>query len=270
MPLPPDVNRMAWRAGRVARALSLVNAFAPGGQEKGFARIGRQDVVNGLTDRIADPWKQAQGSASLCGPAAFLYCVLFERPELYTQYVIDLYTTGEARLGNLHVRPSAACRAYNPPPKKIHPVDWIALASLRDSDNSVLDYSSVDDTGAGITMPHSVAKWFSKLGWSAVRNNTNVFFLKGRDEINDCMRNFDQFGRICLFVNMQMFDASKFSHRSITPNHWVVLTKQMTVQNDTISFGVYSWGQIFDVPQNGAYPLHGFYRNFYGYVSTTP
>jgi hypothetical protein len=67
-----------------------------------------------------------------------------------------------------------------------------------------------------------------------------------------------------------MFDSSKFSHRSITPNHWVVLTKQMTVQNDTISFGVYSWGQIFDVPQNGAYPLHGFYRNFYGYVSTTP
>jgi hypothetical protein len=270
MPLPPDVNRVAWRIKRVAQANSLVKAFTPGGQEQGFPNIGRQDVVNGLNVRISQPWLQSQGTASLCGPAAFLYCVLFERPELYTQYVIDLYVNGEAWLGQLHVKPSDACRGYKAPPNTIDPVDWIALASLRDSDNSILHYSSAEDATAGITMPHSVEKWFNKLGWSSVRNDTNVLFLKGRDEVDDCIRNFDHFGRVCLFVNMKMFDPAKLTHQSLTPNHWVVLAKPMTVVNDTISFGVYSWGQIFDVPQNGAFPLRSFYRNFYGYVSTTP
>ena len=255
---------------RIAYALKLVDAFAPGGHEKGFARIARSDVVDGLKVRIADPSKQNQSAASLCGPAAFLYCVLEEHPEIYAQYVIDLYKTGEGRLGKLHVKPSSGCRAYQPPAAKIHPVDWIAMASLRDSENTLLDYSSADDTAAGITMPHSLAAWFEKLGWRGVRNNTNSFFVKGRDEVNACSRDFDSDRRVCLFINMQMLDPLKFAHRSVTPNHWVVLTKRMTVQRDMINFGVYTWGGKLDIPRTGAYPLGGFYRNFYGYVSSTP
>lgn len=70
---------------RIDYALSLVDAFAPGRHEKGFARIARQDVVDGLRERINEPWRQNQQAASLCGPAAFLYCVLEEHPEVYAQ-----------------------------------------------------------------------------------------------------------------------------------------------------------------------------------------
>ncbi|HYJ90808.1 MAG TPA: hypothetical protein VEV84_05850 [Pyrinomonadaceae bacterium] len=254
---------------RINYALSLVDAFEPGGHEKGFARIARQDVVDGLRVRIVDPSKVHQSAASLCGPAAFFYCLLEEMPHLYTQYVIDLYRTGEARLGGLHIKPSSGCRAYQPPPSKIHPVDWIALASLRDSENMLFDYSSADDTAAGITMPHSLADWFRKLSWKGVRNNTNVFFTKGRSEVNDCTRDFIH-SRICLFINMQMLNPVKFADHSVSPNHWVVLTKNMTVQNGGVKFGVYTWGSLRDIPVTGTYPLGGFYRNFYGYVSAVP
>ena len=228
------------------------------------SRARTSSTASGI--RIADPSKQAQSASSLCGPAAFLYCVLEEHPEIYTQYVIDLYKTGEGRLGKLHVRPSAGCRAYLPPANNIHPVDWIALASLRDSENTLLDYSSANDTAAGITMPHSLAAWFNKLGWRGVRNNTNTFFVKGRDEVDDCVRDFDHDRRVCLFINMQMLYPDKFAHRSVIPNHWVVLTKRMIVQNNAIKFGVYTWGGLPDIPATGSYPLGGFYRNFYGYV----
>jgi hypothetical protein len=144
------------------------------------------------------------------------------------------------------------------------------LASLRDSENTLLDYSSADDTAAGITMPHSLAAWFEKLGWRGVRNNTNAFFVKGRDEVNECARDFDVDRRVCLFINMQMLDPVKFAHRSVTPNHWVVLTKRMLVQKDLVNFGVYTWGGLRDIPRTGGYPLGGFYRNFYGCVSSTP
>jgi hypothetical protein len=260
---------MPAEAFRINYALSLVDAFEPGGHEKGFARIARQDVVDGLRIRINDPSKVHQSAASLCGPAAFFYCVLEEMPHLYTQYVIDLYRTGEARIGDLHVKPSAGCRAYPSPPDKIHPVDWIALASLRDSENSLLDYSSANDTAAGITMPHTLAGWFKKLKWRAVNNDTNVYFLKGRSEVDDCVRNFPH-ARICLFINMHMLNPLKFAHRSFFANHWVVMTKNMIVQNNTVKFGVYTWGSLLDIPRTGSYPLDGFYRNFYGYVSTTP
>ena len=196
---------------RISYALSLVDAFAPGGHEKGFARIERKDVVDGLRERIVDPSKQNQFKASLCGPAAFLYCVLEEHPEVYTQYVIDLYKTGEGRLGKLTIKPSSGCRAYPAPKDKIHPVDWIALASLRDFENTLFDYSSADDTAAGITMPHTLAAWFSKLGWRGVRNITNVYFVKGRSDVNDCARDFDANRRVCLFINMQMLDPTKFA-----------------------------------------------------------
>lgn len=254
---------------RIKYALSLVDAFEPGGHEKGFARIARQDVVDGLRMRITDPTSQDQSAASLCGPAAFFYCVLDEMPHLYTQYVIDLYKTGEARIGSLHIKPSSGCRAYQPPPSKIHPVDWIALASLRDSENTLLDYSSADDTAAGITMPHSLADWFRKIGWKGVHNITNVFFTKGRSEVNECMRYFDT-AHICLFINMQMLNPLKFADHSVSPNHWVVLTRNMNVQNGGIKFGVYSWGKQLQIPNTGSYPLDGFYRNFYGYVSSVP
>jgi hypothetical protein len=255
---------------RIDYALSLVTAFAPGGHGRGFARINRADVVDGLRVRIQQPFKVDQSAASLCGPAAFFYCLLEEHPELYAQYVIDLYNAGEAYINGLHVKPSAGCRGYAPPPAKIHPVDWIALASLRDSENTLLDYSSADDTAAGITMPHSLANWFNKIGWRGVRNNTNVFFTKGRDEINECARDFNAGRRVCLFINMQMLDAFKFAHHSVTPDHWVVLTKRPTIQNDLLSFGVYTWGDLRDIPRTGGYPLDGFYRNLYGYVSSTP
>ena len=46
---------------------------------------------------------------------------------------MDLYDKGQAQFGTLKVKPGDACRNYDP--KKIAPVDWVALASLRDSDN---------------------------------------------------------------------------------------------------------------------------------------
>ena len=103
-----------------------------------------------------------------------------------------------------------------------------------------------------------------------MRNKTNVFFVKGRDDVDDCGREFTSGRRVCLFINMQMLDATKFADHSVTPNHWVVLTKPMTVHNGSVKFGVYTWGSLRDIPFTGSYPIGGFYRNFYGFVSSTP
>ena len=130
---------------RKTYALSLIQKFPDLPKGRPFPRISEADIITGLHDRIVNPVKLSQGFSGLCVTAAFFYCVLNYKPELYAQYVIDLFTTGKARLGAMAVEPSAGCRIDQPPPDKIAAVDWVALASLRDFDNLVLDLSSVDE-----------------------------------------------------------------------------------------------------------------------------
>jgi hypothetical protein len=255
---------------RKTYALSLIQNFPPLPKGRPFPRIAESDIVAGLADRIQDPTKQNQGAAGLCGPAAFFYCVLNYKPELYVQYVIDLFTTGKARIGSLEVKPGAACRVYQPPVAKISAVDWVALASLRDSDNLVMDLSSVDDALSCGSMPADVADWFRKIGYRDVRNDTNLYFCKGRKEIEALDREMRVNRDVCLFINDNMLDDHTCRLKSTFVNHWVVVDEPPEIKGGRISLSVYTWGGIQRIPTVGTLSLEEFSRNFYGYVSGMP
>jgi len=254
---------------RKSYALSLIDKFPPLPKGRPFPRIDQADVVAGLRERVNDPHKQNQGAASLCGPAAFFYCVLNYKPELYVQYVIDLFTTGKARIGSLKVEPSLPCRVYQPPTDKIAPVDWIALASLRDSENTIMDYSSADDTTAGITRPGTLAGWLRDIAYQGVRDDTNYYFCKGRKEVEAFDRDMRIDRDVCLLVNDNMLYPSKQKLKSMFCNHWIVVD-EVNLNRDQISVSVYSWGNPYRIPAVGTLSIHDFSLNFYGYVSGKP
>jgi hypothetical protein len=129
---------------------------------------------NALNVRIKDPWKIAQEQTSLCGPAAFMYCVAKHRPHAYRDYVMDLALHGRARLGNLEVVPSDACRNSTPDGTGIDPVDWVALGSLRDSTNGVFSMTPKAQTAA-ITTPANLEAWFDACGlFNGTGNHTRL------------------------------------------------------------------------------------------------
>jgi len=248
-------------------ALTRIAEFAAGSEAGVFPSIARADIVTGLRERVADPLKQDTSSVNLCGPAALFYCLLQDNPDLYVKYVIDLYTTGEASLGKLKVKPGKDCRNCRPDKSKVAPVDWVALASLRDSENTILDFDSVDTGAGGITMPHSLVSWFTACGYSQVRSDTNVFVTKGRSDIDTASQLQLQSRRVCLFINANMLYADKNTNRSFSPNHWVVLTSPAGVVDGAVSVKVYSWGKIYNVPPTGSLAAGSFSRNFYGFVA---
>ena len=182
----------------------------------------REEFVKGMEARRNDPTRIAQSGSSLCGPAAFLYCVAREKPDDFANYVLDLALEGTARLGGLTVAPGEKCRdtvSLTVGERSIAPVDWVTLASLRDSANSVAAMESVDSDAAGITLPKDLAGWFEKTGWFVVRNRANkaapndpLHHLLG---INSLPRSY-----ICLFINANIM---KNSWMASIPNHWVVL-----------------------------------------------
>ena len=115
-----------------------------------------------------------QGSTSLCGPAVFLYNVLKREPEDFAKYVIELYETGRGRIGSLEVKPGIDCRNYRPLGSQVAAVDWVALASLRDGANAVLDDDSAAVQVGGITLFGTLAGWFGAAKFGQVEQDEPV------------------------------------------------------------------------------------------------
>jgi len=245
-------------------AESLISSFQSGTGGGHYPRISRAELALGLNQRIADPDTMFQGTSSLCGPTSLFHCLIRDDPEAYVKYVIDLYTNGWARVGRLEVRPGADCR--NASPTGVPPVDWVALASLRDSDNTLFDYQSAKNEVAGITMPHSLTDWFRAVGYSQVLNNTNVFITKGEEEILAMARLLSQGYKVCMFVNANIVQNSTAGGGFFTiPNHWVELIRLQGIHNDRVTGAIlWTWQRRYSLPS----PTVGqFSGNFFGYVA---
>ena len=234
-----------------------------------FPNINRPEVVDGLKERLAPDGAVniSQQGSSLCGPASVMFCVARRDPEMYARYVMDLYDKGEAKFGSLTVTPGEICKNYDP--KKIAPVDWIALASLRDSENRYMNYATVENEAAGITMPKAVVKWFRAAGYSQLYESTQWFgsMVQNDHEIARAGTARLKGCDVCLFVNMKMLTS--MGSLTATPDHWIVLLKpvRLDTKKREIALEVYSWGDIIKLPLQGNAKLDDFLTNYYGYVS---
>ncbi|MGL5735025.1 MAG: hypothetical protein ACRCYS_09185, partial [Beijerinckiaceae bacterium] len=160
-------------------------------------------------------------------------------------------------------------RNFTPPSSMAH-VDWLTMASLRDSENVFFDYDESSDALAGITMPGELAKWFRRAGYQSVKEETNLVMNKSAKAIDAANKLYAQGYRVCLFINAQMLSAGAQDKFSFVPNHWVVLTSPITMSGGKIQMTVFSWGDgEHAIPNDPAKPLavDDFIDNFYGYVA---
>lgn len=268
-----------------ATALALVNAFAEGTGASAFPRLGkpRSEVAASLRSRVLAPEKIRQGTSSLCGPAAFLYVLASKEPAAYAAYVIDLYEKGTAAIGKLKVAPGADTR--NSSGAGVDAVDWVALSSLRDSENLLLDYQSPDNQLAGITAPGTLASWFRRCGhFAEIKNDTNLVLDKGLSTLLKAHQQHAAGGRACLLVGATVLDDLP-SGGGLIPDHWVVLASNVSIDgkpagpllargaaidgekalsSKNLSFDVFSWGSILSVNMK----VSLFLDYFYGFIGT--
>jgi len=262
----------------VDQALRMIDNFERdmfdrSGDKRAFKNLQpRLSIARALRERVNDPTKIDQNQGSLCGPAAFFYCVLNTRPHLYVACVIDLYLDGVGRINDLVIRPGQGCRGYASDSSQIADVDWIALASLRDSTNSDVAYSTPEKEYAGITMPHDMVSWFRKAGFLSVRDNTNLVRGKDFDTLLEANTQLLAARFVCLLVKANIVSFRTYSDRPVFPNHWIVLEAPLNrAEPDNVSFSVYSGGEITDAPPRGkTLSQSDVSKYFYGYVSAGP
>jgi hypothetical protein len=249
-----------------------------------FPHIRRDEFYASARARMEDPGKIRQRKSSLCGPAALMFLVARNWPALYYQFVVDLYELGKARLNRLRVAPGEACRHFDPH-GKIDPADWVALAGLRDSENSVFDYSDTSDRAAGATIPSTLVDWLERAGFKGLYNETNIYLTKGEKNLRDAAQRWRDGAQVCLFINSAVLkeapsDRDPISQAFTGPNHWVVLTSDIAIDGDgNLSFTVFTWGNAARPvagSQNGPtkpgakLTLNQWLQNYYGYVACKP
>lgn len=156
------------------------------GTTQAFPNIQRAEMVDGLKERLAKPSAISQRNTSLCGPASLMYNLARSKDAAYSQYVVDLYQTGTAKIGKLTIKPGNGCRNYGASAANgIHPVDWVSLAGLRDSENDAIDYDSPSAKTGGITMPGDLLDWFKDAGFSKDKNETNLVWTKAIGDLTE-------------------------------------------------------------------------------------
>ena len=189
--------------------------------------------------------------------------------------MISLYETGVGQIREIRVVPGSDLKAYDPG-RNVEASDWIALASLRDSENYFFDYQDASDAFAGITLPEELEDWFRKAGYAEVVNEARVMIDQEEENIRRADAYFQRGFRVCLFIHSNMLAKSTESTGSATADHWVVLTSPVThglvpivaEMAKTISFEIYTWGKgRWPVPEVGVLLLDDFLDNYYGFVA---
>ncbi len=139
--------------------------------------IGRDAFAAQLSARLTGPAEPAQVSTSYCGPAAFLYCLLEDRPDLYAAYAIGLWRYAAYRVGSMEVDndPTTVAsmgtiqraHAAAPQNESISELDWMTMASLSVSTRPSLVLgggATPNDMAKAISYPWVVKNWFAAVG----------------------------------------------------------------------------------------------------------
>ncbi len=229
-----------------------------------------------------------QGLTGFCGPAAFMYALLMDRPDLYKQYIIDLWLFGKADLGNLKIKASKMVKKptdlthQDSGKTRIPAIDWISMASLRDSSNLFFSSASASCMQIGdITGPNSLDNWFQGVGSKRIYMNISPFFgpskfIPGVITMKDVLK-FNQYiekghHAVLLIGSALLAPEGNQSFFTKFKNHWIVAVEPFKIAEteliideeiilDTnVSVKIFTWGEV----KKYQFPLRKLLRYWYG------
>ncbi|MBE8610768.1 MULTISPECIES: hypothetical protein [Psychrobacter] len=228
-----------------------------------------------LVDRLALKTYPDQGTSSLCGPATLFYCLLIDHPKLYKQAVAELWKDGKTSINQLNIKPFDARKAeelFQPDDitLRVSAIDWMTLAGLRDSWNSILCYDSPLKQVAGITTPGEIKDWFRLAGYR-VKDAYYAPSVKNFIEINNYVK--DSKYHVISLVDSRIISTQNKAF-FVYPNHWIVWKDALRTSNkpitdnltysDNVSFKLFSWGD-----PNMSTHADLSYVKFSAYITTT-
>lgn len=212
----------------------------------------------------------------LCGPAAFYYCLMMDRYDVYEQLVWDLWNHGKGMLGSFLLQPSANTMKVRDlfagmSHPRVSAIDWITMASLRDSSNNLLKYESVGDKVSAITLWGDIEKWMLNAGAHKIFSNISMYHSNLSDicKLNSLVSNDVHI--------LSLISAGMLLQGADVPfkDHWIVwdgelkLVDGQRITNETnleelVSLRLFSWGEVKDNSLRTSLTLGEFLSHTFG------
>jgi len=212
----------------------------------------------------------------LCGPATFYYCLMMDRYDVYEQLVWDLWRHGKGVLGTFLLQPSASTMKVRDlfagmSHPRVSAIDWITMASLRDSSNNLLKYESVGDKVSAITLWGDIEKWMLNAGAHKIFSNISMYHSNLSDicKLNSLMSNDVHI--------ISLISAGMLQQGADVPfkDHWIVwggelkLVNGQRITNETnleehVSLRLFSWGEVKDNSLRTSLTLGEFLSHTFG------
>jgi hypothetical protein len=257
-----------------------------------WLNVCRNKVADGLDERILEPNKIDQRNTNVCGIAAFVRDWAEDDPIGYAWLGISLYEAGWGRIGKGSmlgkvVKPSSQLK-NSPIPyqenyytnghaREMNHADWIILASVRESFNSVMAYTANDplEMLSGMTLPSEVVKAFKAAGYTNVVDKTSWALGEGFDNVQEASDRFKNKEKVVLLINMRMLKDDTIDTQAAvgTSNHWVGLQSPIELKlvgkdYRVSGFDVFTWGEKRRVPQAMSdFAFTAFLKNYYGFIA---
>lgn len=144
----------------------------------------------------------------------------------------------------------------------------MTLAGLRDSENAVLSFDTLDSPVAGITMWPTLTTWFEKAGYERVFSNVGIT-QAGIQGIRDLKEYINKGYKVVTLINDSLLRDSMFEHTTY-PTHWIVWNGPVTQGNDGfVGLNLFSWGDVSQRIKSRK-DLSFFIRRFFGGVVFKP
>src|SRR5262249_3813516 len=148
--------------------------------------LSRAEVAAGAIARIDDPNRIHQRETNLCGLACLVRSLVTDAPTQYALTIVDLFEKGSTVILGHHarfkIRPRNALKQYAlPATAGINQADWIIMASIRDSENWFIGYTSIGGDVSALTTPKELTEMFEKAGYMEIDASANPLRTKDID-----------------------------------------------------------------------------------------
>lgn len=252
-------------------ALNKLNTFAADSKSgQAFKNISKTAFVTALRSRINNPGGVDQKSLNACGPAAAAYLIAQDNIVQFTNFAIDLYSTGEANLGSMNVNPWDGLLSRAPGDADwgnggINNVaDYVIMASMRSDKNYFFDqFEDPGDQFSGITMPGTIKEWLAASGtYTDVKDDTSLTGESFNHFKSTLVPKHNGGHKVVMLIGADMITISRGNGTSkkgikkdqlkdgklgkkgqtSTPNHYVVFEGNFSVSGDDVTFDIWTWG----------------------------
>jgi hypothetical protein len=234
-------------AERLKVALELLRRFIAIGQTKDAKRnlalqrspagwpVTRDMLARQIRNRLGGKLPEQLGT-SYCGPAAFLYCLVHDRPDIYVKYALSLWEHGHFRFGNKNAvigvdtgsgavqaaTKLVETRAKDSKHRYINDLDWMTMSCLSVSTRPFSTGAvTPDDKLGSVTYPRVLRRWFVAAGAAARADTMGAGLLKSNMAATlQLMRNWGS-SWIVLQIDSSLLQGG--STNTFEKRHWVVV-----------------------------------------------